>query len=158
MQVDVELNLSSRSAVRASDVVFSLNPGLTIDELKVNGEDTSFVHENGLLSLKTPDTLATDREIVVSVNATGVPDPEFAYLDSAIDPKREVVVVECSISTGHTRLPIHRSLHRIAAGRFLAAAARSQLRLRRPPHPFPGLLHSGLRRGSSRYLDRRCSW
>lgn len=86
MQIEAELNLGAQSDVALRDVVFSLNPGLSISDLKVNGADTPFVHEAGLLTLESPEELRSGSEIVLGVVANGLPDPGFAYLESAIDP------------------------------------------------------------------------
>ena len=67
-----------------SPLLFSFNPGMTVDTLRVNDEEASFRHTHGLLEVDLPKRAATPG-LALSLVARGVPDPVFAYLDSAID-------------------------------------------------------------------------
>ncbi len=84
LAVDIELTLSAPSAPLA-EVVFSFNPGMEIRELLLDGESAEYRHASGLLTVRPHRPLEPDAAFVLSVGATGVPDPRFAYLDEAVD-------------------------------------------------------------------------
>ena len=65
-----------------SELLFSLNPGMAVEELRLDGEPAAFEHRQGLLRVQMP---AGRSSVEMSVSLAGVPDPRFAYLDSAID-------------------------------------------------------------------------
>ena len=65
-------------------VTFTLNPGMRVEHLRLDGQPASYRHSQGLLTIDrgsawvgTPYSLA--------LRASGVPDERFAYLDSATD-------------------------------------------------------------------------
>ena len=62
---------------------FRFNPGMATREVLIDGEAVTFEHRDGLLRTDLPAD-ARD-EATATVRAAGIPDPEFAYLDSAID-------------------------------------------------------------------------
>lgn len=64
-------------------LVFLFNPGMTTREVRLDDRPAAFEHRNGLLSADVP--AGADGEVTVAVRADGIPDPDFAYLDSAID-------------------------------------------------------------------------
>lgn len=66
----------------SGEMLFSLNPGMAVNELRLDGEPAEFEHRLGLLRVTLP---AARSHLALSVSITGVPDPAFAYLDSAID-------------------------------------------------------------------------
>lgn len=69
----------------ASTLHFAFNPGMAVDELRVGGEAASFEHVHGLLQVEITPAASGKAKLQLSVAASGVPDPAFAYLDSAID-------------------------------------------------------------------------
>ena len=69
----------------ASTLHFAFNPGMAVRELRVAGEAASFEHVHGLLQVEIPPAAGGRTKLQLSVAASGVPDPAFAYLDSAID-------------------------------------------------------------------------
>jgi len=81
----MELDLRFRApAERGLDVArFSLNPGLRVREASVaGGSGIDFTHENGLLELRPARALDPGAEAAVHLVVDGIPDPDFAYLDS----------------------------------------------------------------------------
>ena len=96
LTIDVELALANPHDRALQDIVFSLNPGLVVEEIRVDGVAASYRHEMGVLAIEPPAPLAADGVIGIGVLAKGVPDPRFAYLDGAIDnsaaPTREARV------------------------------------------------------------------
>ncbi len=67
------------------ELVMSLNPGLVVAELAVDGEPLPHTHTHGLLIARLPTSARPGESIALSVTATGVPNAEFGYLDSALD-------------------------------------------------------------------------
>ena len=64
-------------------LVFLFNPGMTTREVRLDDQPAAFEHRDGLLYADVP--AGVDGEVTVAVRADGIPDPDFAYLDSAID-------------------------------------------------------------------------
>lgn len=89
LSVDLEMHVSAR--VNLSTLLFSFNPGLEVSELRIDGNPTPFRHEQGLLTIKLPRPMATGTGTgaELTLRATGIPDPDFAYLDSVVDWRRE---------------------------------------------------------------------
>ena len=85
LEVDVRMALAKPTGLKR--LVFSLNPGMLIDDLAIGGQAVPFSHENGLLIVDLPPALARDGT-TMALRAAGVPDERFAYLDSAVDWRR----------------------------------------------------------------------
>ena len=66
-------------------LTFTLNPGLTINQVSLNGEVVGHEFTNGLLTVPTGTPLPPNEPQAFSILAQGIPDPRFAYLDSPID-------------------------------------------------------------------------
>lgn len=96
LTIDVELGLANPHDRALQDLVFSLNPGLVVEETRVGGVSATYQHDMGVLTIEPPAPLAAGDAIGIGILANGVPDPRFAYLDSAIDnsaaPTREARV------------------------------------------------------------------
>ena len=96
LAIDVELGLANAHELALEQLVFSLNPGLEVEGIRVDGVPATYQHEMGLLAIDPPAPVAAGGAVDIDVQANGVPDPRFAYLDSAIDnasaPKREARV------------------------------------------------------------------
>ena len=76
---------SLRDAPTLDELVMSLNPGMTVAELAVNGEPAPHTHTHGLLVAQLPTPTRPGESIALSIRATGVPDGDFGYLDSVLD-------------------------------------------------------------------------
>lgn len=85
VRVDMELN----TPTDLSRLLFSFNPGLEVTELFLDDEPTPFRHERGLLIVEPPQPLQMDESVVLTVHASGIPNSDFAYLDSAVDWRHE---------------------------------------------------------------------
>ena len=96
LTIDVELGLANPHERALQQLVFSLNPGLEVEEIRTDGVSATYQHEMGLLTIDPPAPVEAGGAVDIGVRANGVPDPRFAYLDSAIDnsaaPKREARV------------------------------------------------------------------
>ena len=69
-------------------LVYSFNPALEVAELRLNDTPVPFRHEEGLLIVELPEPLVGRSRAQLSWRATGIPDPDFAYLDSVVDWRR----------------------------------------------------------------------
>ena len=86
LDLDIEVHLRVHDA-QTPTWVFSLNPGLRVTALRHGEEAIPFVHESGSLTMEA-GRLTNAGAFVVSLRARGVPDPDFGYLDSAVDWRR----------------------------------------------------------------------
>ena len=64
-------------------LLFTLNPGIEVEQVSVDGRQADWTHESGLLAIKPPDTKPRHSILIV---ATGSPDESFGYLDASFDP------------------------------------------------------------------------
>ena len=82
INLDVTLTVHTPVANTTDSVIFSLNPGYTIQELFVDGEATeNFDFESGILQI--PANLLPEFSHKIRIRAYGEPDDRFAYLDQA---------------------------------------------------------------------------
>lgn len=82
--LDVTLSVHPSRERSTDSVVFSLNPGYTIQSVYIDGElTTKFNFEAGILEL--PSDLLPKFSHEIRVQAEGKPDDRFAYLDQARD-------------------------------------------------------------------------
>ena len=86
--LDIEMRLTSPGTRPLDALSFSFNPGMGVDEVRIDGEPMTFEHADGLLSIALPEPLAAGSSVVMSLRAEGIPNPYFGYLDSAINPAR----------------------------------------------------------------------
>ena len=88
IKLDLSLVMAPSSDENSDDWLFSLNPGYRIDHIAVGEEvidEDKYEFKDGILRLPTPSRLNSGG--TVHLVAQGVPDPLFAYLDSALDWK-----------------------------------------------------------------------
>lgn len=83
LHIDVSLAVAAADA--SDGLSFHFNPGMETREVLIDGQPATFSHRDGLLRADLPS--GTDDTVTVTVRATGIPDPDFAYLDAAIDPR-----------------------------------------------------------------------
>ena len=86
LHIDVSLAVAVAGA--AESLSFRFNPGMETHNVLIGGQPVRFEHRDGLLRAELD--AATGEEVTVTVRATGIPDPDFAYLDAAIDPHTAV--------------------------------------------------------------------
>lgn len=82
LAIDVVMRLIPTPAGAGRELVMSFNPGMAVEEIRIDGETTTATHQDGLLTVTPPPTGAG---FELALRARGVPDPSFAYLDSAFD-------------------------------------------------------------------------
>ena len=83
--LDLKLQIEAPPHASLPGLVFSFNPGLKVVALQVDDETTPFSHELGLLNVELPEPLAASSSVTLTLRATGLPDADFAYLDSSLD-------------------------------------------------------------------------
>ncbi len=79
--VDMDLDMRVRPPAGANTLVFSLNPGIEIQSLEIDGKQTDWTHDHGLLEISSDDQ--TGGEHLIHLVASGRPDEGFGYLDTA---------------------------------------------------------------------------
>ena len=85
-QLRLDTTLRARSEVQKDALVFRFNPGMDIAHVRAGGYTLEHRHESGLLDVRLARPLAAGEAIELSLLATGIPDPRFAYLDEALNP------------------------------------------------------------------------
>ena len=86
LDLDIEVQLA---APATTALVFSFNPGLAVTGVRLGNTEVPFLHNDGLLVVEPPPGLARDSQTTLALAASGIPDPDFAYLDSAVDWRSE---------------------------------------------------------------------
>lgn len=80
------LELTALQSLRSDDeIIMSFNPGYEIQSMRLNGRDTNFRFENGLLAIAVPTPIERSQQIELEVVAQGDLNKNFAYLDTAVD-------------------------------------------------------------------------
>ena len=87
LAIDVEIALTAAGDAPIRQLVFSFNPGMSISALRMDGM-AGFDHQHGLLTIRLTDPLPPGASRMLALQAEGVPDARFAYLDGAVDPLR----------------------------------------------------------------------
>ena len=72
----------------ADSLLFTFNPGMTVEKLLLAGQPTEFAHEDGGLVVGLPAARTPNDTMVLRLTATGIPDSSFAFLESVFDPDR----------------------------------------------------------------------
>lgn len=85
-ELRVAATLHVRTEARRDTLAFRLNPGMAVAHVRADAEALEHRHEDGLLDVRLARPLGAGEALEVSLLATGVPDPRFAYLDEALDP------------------------------------------------------------------------
>lgn len=86
--IDIDVVIAFEAPRELPALVFSFNPAMRITSLAVGGIETPFSHRDGLLTIDLPEPMPAGTTNLLSMRATGVPDPRFAHLDGAVDPWR----------------------------------------------------------------------
>ena len=87
LTVEATLHLVLPPTAANPDLVLSFNPGNRIEEVHLNSRKVNFRHELGILTIML-DQEGTYEDATLFVKSSGVPDPQFAYLDSVVDVQR----------------------------------------------------------------------
>ena len=84
LQLDVTVRLTE--SYTGGELLFNFNPDLKIQTLTLaEDENAAYRFENGLIVIVPSVDLASDSSITFHLEATGLPNPSFSYLDSSKD-------------------------------------------------------------------------
>ncbi len=86
ISVDAEMVIAAPGAVAMDGVLLTLNPGLEVQAVSVDGKDIPFEQGDGLLDLDLQLQPGVQR--TVSFRYSGEPDIRFGYLDAVRTPER----------------------------------------------------------------------
>ena len=76
----LDLTIEVKADEPLESLLFTLNPGIEISQLEINGNDTEWYHENGLLEVS--HSMPANTEALVHIVAAGTPHENFGYLDT----------------------------------------------------------------------------
>ena len=88
VRLEMDLRVAFAKPAGSTRLTFSFNPGLRIERLSAGGQAVPFSHQDGLLVIDLPRSSAAGDRATVGLKAVGIPDPRFAYLDSAVEWRR----------------------------------------------------------------------
>lgn len=84
--LDLDIAFAAPEGSTLKKALFTLNPGQTVMSIKdIHGKDLSFKHEKGLLEFDLPKDLEPGEELIFNLNVQGLPDDDFAFLESAFN-------------------------------------------------------------------------
>ena len=89
LTIDLELVYRLPESSRDGSLVFSLNPGMEISSLMVDGAEVEWTHDDGLLTVTPEVSWVEGSDQSMRVVATGIPDPEHSYYNTPINPMRQ---------------------------------------------------------------------
>jgi len=90
--IRVEVAVRAPADVAMEVLRFSLNPGMTVESVHVDSAPARHSHDQGLLEVMPIEPLPASARAVVAIEAAGVPDQRFGYLDSAVDAMAETLL------------------------------------------------------------------
>lgn len=91
MDLLVDIHCTTTDSYTGGNLLFNFNPGLYIQTLVLDQDpDATYRFEDGLLSVVPSSDLPAGESFILRLNATGVPNPSFSYLDSSKDPGKAV--------------------------------------------------------------------
>ncbi len=86
--LDIELRVQMPPDVRSDTLLFTFNPGFSVEQVATDGTESTWTHDSGLLEIAPSSLPPPGGDTVVTLVASGHPDMTFGYLDAAIDPLR----------------------------------------------------------------------
>ena len=85
LQLDLDIQVRAPEDRSLETLLFTFNPGLTVERVSSGGASATWTHASGLLEITPPSPLAPGAGTAIQLVASGTPDASFGYLDSAID-------------------------------------------------------------------------
>ena len=92
LDIRVEVAVRAPADVAMEVLRFALNPGMAVESVHVDGALARHSHDQGLLDVMPVRPLPASERSVVAIDAAGVPDQRFGYLDSAVDAMAETLL------------------------------------------------------------------
>jgi ABC-type transport system involved in multi-copper enzyme maturation permease subunit len=87
LDANLSLLISAPADHGLDRVLFTLNPGFSVLEVKAGGSRLKFTHVDGLLDIALGRSLSPGERLSLTLRYGGRPDVLFGYLDSAIQPE-----------------------------------------------------------------------
>jgi len=88
LNLDLELNFKAPPGNHLQNALFSLNPGFTIEKITdPEGNILPTQFSDGLLEVQLARPLQSGEQTSIRLQFSGSPNLQFAYLDSAINPR-----------------------------------------------------------------------
>ncbi len=84
LSVEAEMTVAAPAEGDLDHILLTLNPGLEVEEITVDGEAVPFDHSDGLLTIDLP----MDMPRTLRLRYSGKPDIGFGYLDAVRTPER----------------------------------------------------------------------
>jgi ABC-type transport system involved in multi-copper enzyme maturation permease subunit len=82
--LDLDITFEAPDEGLMQKALFTLNPGQEVKSAgDTSGQPIAFTHENGLLEVSLPQPMGSGEETTVHLLIQGVPDNDFAFLESA---------------------------------------------------------------------------
>ena len=92
LAIDVDVAAHAPPGKPLDVLRFSLNPGMGVTSVQLDGTAVPHAHQDGLLTVTPAQRLAANTRMVVKIQASGIPDQRFGYLDSAVDATAETLL------------------------------------------------------------------
>lgn len=91
IELNLELRVIPPSSNKTEKVVFTLNPGYNIKEIRLDeNKIDDYTFQDGLITI--PSHYFGTESVTLSIDAEGKPDKRFAYLDATIDLKAVAIM------------------------------------------------------------------
>ena len=81
LRVNSSLRIQNQNSTRLDTLLFSLNPGFSIDSVMSRGESVDFIQKRQVLMLTPSVGLEAGRRTSINIYYSGIPDESLAYLD-----------------------------------------------------------------------------
>jgi len=88
IRISSALSVRNRNRTLLDTLVFSLNPGFTVDSIKSGNGTIDFIREGQILQILPEEELAPGRRFQCSFYYSGTPEESIAYLDIADETRR----------------------------------------------------------------------
>ena len=85
VDLDLEIRVQAPPDTQLETLLFTLNPGLTVEEVETRGAAATWTHADGLFEITPSSAVTPGGEVIVTLVASGEPDVRFGYLDSEIN-------------------------------------------------------------------------
>ncbi|MCK4990015.1 MAG: ABC transporter permease, partial [Bacteroidales bacterium] len=81
LRITSSLRIQNQNSTRLDTLIFSLNPGFTIDSIDSRGEAVDYIQKRQVLMLMPSGGLEAGRRTSLNIYYSGVPNESVAYLD-----------------------------------------------------------------------------
>ena len=81
LRISSSLRIQNQNSTRLDTLIFSLNPGFTIDSIDSRGEAVDYIQKRQILMLMPSGGLEAGRRTSLNIYYSGVPNESVAYLD-----------------------------------------------------------------------------